>query len=858
MIEIWVEEAGREQHRQSLDEGSYRLGRSPDNEIYIADHNISRHHLQLVVTAERVTVTDLGSTNGVQLNGRRLQPHHPTPWLPQVTLEIGPLTVYQRPLATATPALSSLPGQQPIGLGPTALPGVAGGGLVAHIVSASALPQLNSLGPGTFFAGSDPACAIRLSGADIAAHHCRLSFHNDQLTVTNLDGRGQVLLNSIPLASGQSEIWHSNQPLQIGSAVLYLSLAPAGPQVAGRSAGGSSWRPLLGYAFLGFLGLIVTLFCLVSLTAAVAMQRGQCGRIDFDCLALLLASAPTATATAGPSGPATPTAAPLALATIAPTPTSLPVVIATYAAPLNAGPLNAGAVDCQPGQQAVSVASTGWLDLPFPYQGIEPGFGGTAEQFRLISRRTSLGGRINSFFDHEYPAYPARFAFGWEPADQGDSLVIFTGQRVSDATRQDVTDGYWYSGHPGIDFAPAVSRQETTPVLAAARGVLDKVEIQRDGNHAIQLIHDPDGDGFYQYATIYYHLHNDPYFDAMLALKASGARVMIEAGQRIGTMGNTGNSSGVHLHFEVRRSFASRPTFNRLEAVDPYGFVPSAELAVSPWTQAISLLDRAGGLRERAATPAMEYLWIHPLTAVEETRVITTDCPAPVAQVQPVFDLDVDLYSVIGYSIVHPGFTFLARDDQRNILDYSPTISRREMIIRPEDLPCGIQVDDIFWSFRPPGSDQRWSSYQARRYKEREDGSYLFEEWLNRTGQYILVARQREDCVPPRTRIRLAGNAVAENVYEGAVTITLQAEDTGYPRVAGIAETVYSLDCGANWLLYSGPIVISGDTPNGCQSSDESLEGFGLSPGEFLLLASSRDNNDNTEEPPRQIRFRVQ
>jgi hypothetical protein len=97
----------------------------------------------------------------------------------------------------------------------------------------------------------------------------------------------------------------------------------------------------------------------------------------------------------------------------------------------------------------------------------------------------------------------------------------------------------WYKrfdmdGHNGIDFgAPA-----GTPVLASAEGEVITAEFDEGGygNHVI-LDH---GNG---YQTVYAHLWQ---------LRAP-AHAQVKAGQLIGLVGNTGNSTGPHLHFEIRK-----------------------------------------------------------------------------------------------------------------------------------------------------------------------------------------------------------------------------------------------------------------------------------------------------------------
>jgi murein DD-endopeptidase MepM/ murein hydrolase activator NlpD len=93
---------------------------------------------------------------------------------------------------------------------------------------------------------------------------------------------------------------------------------------------------------------------------------------------------------------------------------------------------------------------------------------------------------------------------------------------------------YW-SGHLGIDIAAG----EGAPVYAADSGV---VTMAQGGwnygyGNVIQIDH---GNG---YSTVYAHL----------SVIGVGVCQSVYAGQWIGSAGNTGNSQGAHLHFEVRQ-----------------------------------------------------------------------------------------------------------------------------------------------------------------------------------------------------------------------------------------------------------------------------------------------------------------
>jgi len=94
---------------------------------------------------------------------------------------------------------------------------------------------------------------------------------------------------------------------------------------------------------------------------------------------------------------------------------------------------------------------------------------------------------------------------------------------------------YW-SGHLGIDIADG----EGGPVYAADSGVVTMAQggYNYGYGNVIQIDH---GNG---YSTVYAHLSNI----------GVGVCQSVSAGQWIGAAGNTGNSEGAHLHFEVRQN----------------------------------------------------------------------------------------------------------------------------------------------------------------------------------------------------------------------------------------------------------------------------------------------------------------
>lgn len=832
MYEISIKEAGQELHHQILPEGRFNLGRSSENEIYVPNRAISRQHLNLDISRDSIIVTDLGSTNGTRLNGHPLQPHRPTEWPPNESLQIGGLTVHLKPhVAGGTetvdlPEDAASPVDQPPG-------SQSDESLVFTIVSTEAEPQVTTLTTQPLIVGKDKGCAIRLRATNVAARHCLIQMRGDRVEVTNMDAFQPAKLAGTPLPVGQPVEWRVNEALQLGVANFYLTLRPAADHLAAYKASTevnrSTWQRWRYHLILLFLAGM-SFVCLATV-AMLVVQGTRCDGFSVDCLLASFGNSSPEEGTALVQGEATPTLAPV-MTNQAP-PTGVPTVEFDLGAPTP----TSVPVDCAP----EASAGTGWLDLPFPYQGIEPIFGGGAENFRRISQRSKFGGRINAFFDHEFPVYPPIFG-GREPNDKDETLIIFNGVSSDDAYSQDSDSADWYSGHSGIDFAPSTPREATTPILAAAKGRLLLAKVDDDDNHMVWLEHDPDGDGRYQYATLYFHMHPDQYFTAMMALDE---RAPIEAGQRIGTMGTTGRSSGVHLHFEVRHDVNRDGRFSIFERVDPYGWFPSQEIVEDPWSVLVSWIDSKGDPYEHQGIQS-EYLWVHPLVDVVDTS----------GECQQVTNVKVDLYNVLGWAVVDPGFTYIARNEQGQILEVGQP-HRRTITILDEDLE-GVDPNSMSLEWLNPKLDT-WFTYKKADLVPNPSGGYTFSAIVDKTGRYVLVAKEVVDRVAPTTSIKLSGDLLGgeKNTFKDSTIVTLAPSDRGLIQ-SEIVDVQYSLDCGKSWNQYTEPFEVTHNTPHNCGEVGAASETIELGQNDFLMLAMSEDSENNIEQPPAQIRFRIE
>jgi murein DD-endopeptidase MepM/ murein hydrolase activator NlpD len=212
------------------------------------------------------------------------------------------------------------------------------------------------------------------------------------------------------------------------------------------------------------------------------------------------------------------------------------------------------------------VVGTPFLDLPVSYTNFA--------QAALGNMNDSGPGRVNSWFDHSYPSHSRNQKMvRWDGG--GADFTALSPPRIGES---------WYDGHGGTDF-----RWETRnePIYAAAPGtVIDTYAACKEGDQTcgsyfgnrVWIDH---GNG---YATVYAHLG--------AVYVSDGMAVVDPAAQPLGTMGNTGRSQGLHLHFGLYFDQNGDGQWTQREVVDPYGWTgPSSD----PWS----------GLSR--------YLWKHPL-----------------------------------------------------------------------------------------------------------------------------------------------------------------------------------------------------------------------------------------------------
>lgn len=111
---------------------------------------------------------------------------------------------------------------------------------------------------------------------------------------------------------------------------------------------------------------------------------------------------------------------------------------------------------------------------------------------------------------------------------------------------------FGYTFHNGIDIAAEVG----TPIYAAADGKVTEINASGPYGKHVFIEHNLNGQ---KWTTVYAHMHK---------IEVKKEQELLQ-GEGIGQIGNTGNSSGPHLHFEVHQGKYNYSSSSAGNAVDP-------------------------------------------------------------------------------------------------------------------------------------------------------------------------------------------------------------------------------------------------------------------------------------------------
>lgn len=134
--------------------------------------------------------------------------------------------------------------------------------------------------------------------------------------------------------------------------------------------------------------------------------------------------------------------------------------------------------------------------------------------------------------------------------------------------------GTWYctteykTGHTGIDLTTGTPGQiKGTPIYAVKAGTVVQSYLSNSWGHTVLIRHDDTVDSAGNcYYTRYAHMES--------AGPPVGTKV--SQGDQVGTVGNTGRSTGYHLHFQIYWTSASRTDYTAFTGSADFGINPNS------------------------------------------------------------------------------------------------------------------------------------------------------------------------------------------------------------------------------------------------------------------------------------------
>jgi murein DD-endopeptidase MepM/ murein hydrolase activator NlpD len=169
-------------------------------------------------------------------------------------------------------------------------------------------------------------------------------------------------------------------------------------------------------------------------------------------------------------------------------------------------------------------------------------------------------------WNYEGPAYSAginsladRQAFANKCASTldfsgGDGSVTNGYEFIYPTDTTNVTSGFKPPDRPehyGVDFADG----QVHDIVASADGTVTRSEVSDSYGEVVYILHNINGQ---DYETVYAHMATDS--------RTVSLGDTVTQGQKIGVMGSTGDSTGLHLHFEM---YVGRWTAEHSNAIDP-------------------------------------------------------------------------------------------------------------------------------------------------------------------------------------------------------------------------------------------------------------------------------------------------
>lgn len=180
MFQIVVHDRDGRRTVRAFEKARVTIGRGADNDVVLADASVSKAHAALERDGERFVLQDLGSTNGVFLDGERALSGGPVVVTPGAAIGIGDflltlVLVEEEPAETFRIGVTEPTGRR-------------------HVFAVRGEEVT---------VGADPGCDLQLEGEGVSARHVRVVLQSDRVVIADLRSSTGTWLNHERLTTPQ-------------------------------------------------------------------------------------------------------------------------------------------------------------------------------------------------------------------------------------------------------------------------------------------------------------------------------------------------------------------------------------------------------------------------------------------------------------------------------------------------------------------------------------------------------------------------------------------------------------------------------------------------------------------------------
>jgi len=198
MIIIKTSRAGFPDSTQQFDGQRVRIGRDDDNDLVLASAACSRHHAEIVSEGGLFKIVDLGSTNGIEIDGRRVPDYLLSEGL---ALKLGDFE-----LSFSFPAIQ---GEQTVAIpigglqSPAPTPSKV---LYIHISDRGQLRSVKIVAGADYIIGRSPGSDVVLSDNSCSGRHAVIFWRGDRAVIRDLDSANGTRVNGETVAETEIRV----------------------------------------------------------------------------------------------------------------------------------------------------------------------------------------------------------------------------------------------------------------------------------------------------------------------------------------------------------------------------------------------------------------------------------------------------------------------------------------------------------------------------------------------------------------------------------------------------------------------------------------------------------------------------